>query len=136
MISQEHFSKLIEALFKERLPEFYPSIKYKVDDSFYCELRNPSNEISIWITTENSEITIGVKVPNGNSDIHTHISCYEEDDIEDSFNYMVDMINGIRTGKIIIYQIENSFYKWTKSIDAVIKKEKGKEIKLLSWTNG
>ncbi len=133
MINQEHFSELIKELLMERLPEFCSTIAYKEDGSFDCDLRNPSNEFSIWIATYNSEITLGVEAPDGNTDIHTHISCYEVKDIEDAFNDMVEMINEIRIGQTILYRVENSNYQWTNNIDSIVKNGNRKEIKQYSW---
>ncbi|PKG43624.1 hypothetical protein [Psychroflexus sp. MES1-P1E] len=123
MIKQDHFSELIKELLMERLPVFCPTIEYKDDGSFDCDLRNPSNEFSIWIATYNSEITLGIEAPDGSTDIHTHISCYEEEDLEDAFNDMIHMINEIRVGKTILYQTENSTYQWTKNIELPVKNE-------------
>ncbi len=134
MINQEYFSELIKGLLMEQLPEFCPTIEYKKDGSFDCDLRNPSNEFSIWIATYNSEITLGLEAPNGSTDIHTHISCYEVEDIEDTFRDMVEMINEIRTGKTALYQNESSNYQWTNDINSIIKNGAGKEIKLYSWS--
>ena len=67
MINQEHFSELIKELLMEQLPEFCPTIEYNKDGSFDCDLRNPSNEFSIWIATYNSEITLGIEAPDGNT---------------------------------------------------------------------
>ena len=66
------------------------------------------------IATYNYEITLGIEAPDGNTDIHTHISCYEEEDINDSFSKMINMIN---------LQSEQGKLFYTKLINQVINEQ-------------
>lgn len=111
-----------------------PTLKYQEDGSFDCELRSLSNEFSIWVATYNSEITIGLVDPDGNSDIHTHISCYDEEDINDTLSDLAAKINEIIQDKLILYHSERTGYDWTYDINLVQKKRNHSEdIRAYSW---
>ena len=120
MINQARFSEIIKSFLTENYPEFTATITYKDDKSFDCDLRNPTNEFSIWIATYNSEITIGIEDPSGKTDIHTHISCYEEEDIDESLIQLNKKIKEIENGKLILYHSNLKGYQWTNDINLII----------------
>ena len=116
MIEQICFSKIIKEYLEKDFPEFIPSLDYKDDGSFDCDLRNQANTFSIWLATYNSEITIGLEDPDGKTDIHTHISCYDEEDLTETLTRLSNMINEIREDKIVLYKSESG-YDWTSNIE-------------------
>lgn len=77
-MNQVRFSISVKSFLVEKVTEFIKSINYKDDTSFDCDLRNTTNEFSIWFATYNSEITNGLEDLNGKTDIHTHISYWEQ----------------------------------------------------------
>ncbi|WP_298732497.1 hypothetical protein [uncultured Chitinophaga sp.] len=111
-MKQEIFSKYVFEFLEGSFPEFITTIKYHKDGSFDCSLRNPSGEFSIWIATCNEEITIGIAAPDGKTDIHTHISCYEIDDLHDCFKQLTVLINDIKDNKVIVYVNNQNVYAW------------------------
>jgi len=117
MIEQTTFSQLVKDYLAQEFPDFLPSIKYFPDNSFDCILRNPSDIFSILISTENSEITIGIEDPIGNSDIHTHISCYHLEDIDDCLNRLSKIIKDVQNENLILYQDEKGKYDWINAAD-------------------
>ncbi|SDX59259.1 hypothetical protein [Aequorivita viscosa] len=134
MINQARFSEIIKSFLIENYPEFTATITENDDKSFDCDLRNPTNEFSIWIATYNSEITIGIEDPNGKTDIHTHISCYEEEDIDDALIELTKTIKEIKNGKLILYHSDIKGYQWTNDIKLVIEKKKASEkIRQFTW---
>ena len=80
-----------------------PTIRRHDDDSFECSLKSPTGIFSIWIATYNCEITFGLEAPNGKTDIHTHISCYDIDDIDDCTATLTRYIHQITDNKAILY---------------------------------
>ena len=116
MIEQIRFSKIIKQYLEENFPEFLPSLNYKDDGSFDCDLRNQADTFSIWLATYNSEITIGLEDPDGKTDIHTHISCYDEEDLPETLTRISNMINEIREDKLVLYK-GKSGYDWTDNIE-------------------
>ena len=103
MIEQNHFSHLVKLFLERNFPEFISTLKYKEDGSFDSDLRNPTNLFSIWIATYDSEITVGIEDPNGKTDIHSHISCYDEKNIEDALNELSDILNKMQGDKLVLY---------------------------------
>jgi hypothetical protein len=111
-MNQKVFSdKILQFLTKE-FPEFVQTLTYQNDDSFDCELRNPSGQFSMWMATYNKEITFGLKTPTGDTDIHTHVSCYEEEDIDDCLSTLKNLIEEIKSNKVILYKNESDIYDW------------------------
>lgn len=113
-MEQNLFSNLIKEFLEANFPEFVPTISYQNDDSFDCSLKSNSKKFSIWIATYNSEITIGIEDPNGKSDIHTHISCYELEDFQSCILELSQYINDIKNDRLIFYRDENGKYDWVE----------------------
>ena len=136
-MNQARFSALIELFLTEKFPEFTETLEYKTNDSFDCDLRSPTNEFSIWIDTNDSEITIGIEDPSGETEIHTHICFMDEEDIEDDLMDLSNTINEIREGKTIIYHSDAAGYHWTNDINLILEKKNSVEkIRVYSWEVG
>jgi hypothetical protein len=133
-VEQKTFSKLIVEFLGKSFPEFISTIKYQDDGSFECDLKSPSGKFSIWIATYNSEITFGLEAPNGKTDIHTHVSCYEIDDIDDCLATLTKLINEVMSNKCIIYLKDNETYDWIE-FDRLLQMEqkKGKRFQKYLW---
>ncbi len=136
-MTQSRFSELIKSFLNKNYPAFTENIIYNEDDSFDCFLRSPTKEFSIWLSTYDGEITIGLKDPSGKTDIHTHITIYEEEEgIEYALNDLSIQINEIIDGKVVLYHSNQNGYEWTCDIDQVIQRKKTSEIiRLYSWKN-
>ncbi|GGZ94604.1 hypothetical protein [Algibacter mikhailovii] len=133
-MNQKRFSELIKSFLVQKFPEFTKTINYKDDNSFDCDLRSPTNEFSIWIATYNSEITIGLEDPSGKTDIHTHISCYEEEDINNALTDLATEINNITKGKTLLYHSDRIGYQWTNDINLILKRKNTFEnIRVYNW---
>ncbi|WP_378187504.1 hypothetical protein ACE939_04065 [Aquimarina sp. W85] len=133
-MNQKRFSELIKSFLVEKFPEFTKTINYKDDNSFGCDLRNPTNEFSIWIATYNSEITIGLEDPSGKTDIHTHISCYKEEDINNALTDLATEINNITKGKTFLYHSDGIGYQLTNDINLILKRKNTFEnIRVYNW---
>ena len=130
MIEQNHFSHLVKLFLERNFPEFISTLKYKEDGSFDSDLRNPTNLFSIWIATYDSEITVGIEDPNGKTDIHSHISCYDEKNIEDALNELSDILNKIQGYKLVLYNDKILGYNWTEKI----KMKKSENTKVFYWS--
>ncbi len=130
MIEQIRFSEIIKKFLQDNFVEFLPSINYKDHGSFDCDLRSPTNTFSIWLATYNSEITIGVEDPVGKTDIHTHISLYEDENSTKALIQLSKMINEIREDKLVLYKDEFGDYHLTKNI---LEKKKESNNIFFSW---
>lgn len=116
-MEQKEFSKLIIKFLEENYPEFTKTIKFQDDESFDCDLKSESGIFSIWIATYNGEITIGIEDPKGETNIHTHISCYEFEDFKSCVAELMSFIENIKSDKLILYQDEYGEYDWIESIE-------------------
>lgn len=116
-MEQKEFSKLILKFLEENYPEFTNTLKYLNDGSFDCDLKSESGIFSIWIATYGSEITIGIEDPNGKTDIHTHISCYELENLENCLFELSSIIEEIKADKLILYQTNDGSYNWIKTVE-------------------
>ena len=135
MIEQKTFSRLIVEFLENSLPEFCSTIKYQDNGSCDCKLRNPSGKFAIWIATYGSEITYGLEAPNGLTDIHTHISCYETDDLDECLSTLNKEINKIISNKVILYLNERKVYNWIEFTRLKeIEKQKGIIFQKFFWS--
>ncbi len=128
-MEQKEFSKLIIGFLEENYPEFTQTIKFQDDGSFDCDLKSESGIFSIWIATYGREITVGIEDPNGETNIHTHISCYELEDLESCVKQLSEYIEDIKEDKLILYKDEDGEYDWIESTEF----EKLNDSEKFSW---
>ena len=128
-MDQIQFSEIVKDYLSKDFPEFVTTIKFDDDGSFDCFLKNSSHLFSIWIATYNSEITIGIEDPNGNTNIHTHICIYNEDDFENGLKELAKIINDIKLGKLVLYK-DSLEYNWSYFDDKILELEK---IQVFNW---
>lgn len=133
-MEQKSFSKLVKEFLEKSFPEFTSTLKYQEDESFDCFSKSPSGKFSMWIATYYGEITFGLEAPNGETDIHTHISCYEIEDLENCLATLTKLINEIKENKVILYLNSREVYDWIDYND-ILKKEskKGKIYPKYFW---
>jgi len=121
-MNQKIFADKVFQFLTKEFPEFIHSVRYQNDDSFDCELKSSSGQFSMWIATYNSEITFGLVSPTGDTNIHTHVSCYEEDDIDDCLFTLTKLIDEVKSNKVILYKNESNIYDWI-DVHRLIEKE-------------
>jgi hypothetical protein len=125
--------KVFQFLTKE-FPDFTNDVAYQTDDSFDCELKSPSGKFAMWIATYNSEFTFGLKSPIGETDIHTHVNCYEEEDFEDCLISLSRMIEEIKCNKVILYKNESNRFDWIEiSMLSQIESKQHKTFEKIFW---
>ena len=90
--------------------------------------KNLSGRFSIWIATYNNEITLGLESPDGKTDIRTHVSCYEIEDLDDCFARSSKLINEILDNKVILYYNDSKVYDWIEYNNRLIEEENRKGI--------
>jgi hypothetical protein len=135
-MNQQTFSNHIIEFLEKSFPEFISSVKYHEDGSFDCESKNLSGSFAIWIATYNIEITLGIEAPNGETGIHTHVSCYENDDLDECFEKVSNLITEIKDHKVILYLNDKECFDWI-NYDQLLEKEKknGKIYQKYFWNN-
>jgi hypothetical protein len=126
-MNQKIFSDKVFQFLTKEFPEFTHSVKYQNDDSFDCGLKSPSGQFAMWIATYNREITFGLESPTGQTDIHTHVSCYEEEDIDDCLSALTKLIYEIKSNNVILYKNESNIYDWI-DLSRLAQKEIKKQV--------
>ncbi|MDF2477093.1 MAG: hypothetical protein K0S24_2576 [Sphingobacterium sp.] len=116
-MEQREFSKLILKFLEGNYPQFAQTIKFQDDESFDCYLKSESGIFSIWIATYNTEITIGIEDPNGETDIHSHIPCYGLDDLGACVAELSSFIENIKADNLVLYQDEDGKYNLIGSFE-------------------
>ncbi len=125
-MEQKIFSNYVFEFLDKNFPEFLPTVKYYDDGSFECDLKSVSGKFSMWIASYNSEITFGLKTPDGKTDVHTHVSCFELADLDDSFATLSRLIHEIKNHKVVVYQTERGAYDWIE-YKKILEKENKKK---------
>lgn len=111
-MDQRIFSQYVFDFLAKNFPEFLPTVKYNDDETFECDLKSVSGKFSMWIATYNSEITLGLETPDGKTDVHTHVSCFEIADLEECFATLTGLIYEIKHHKRIVYKTGKGTYDW------------------------
>jgi hypothetical protein len=76
----------------------------------------------MWIATYNCEITYGFESPDGKADIHSHISCYEIEDLTESLASLRKWIDSVSGNLTLIYFNDSQEWDWIDH-DTLVKKE-------------
>jgi hypothetical protein len=134
MIEQTEFSQMVELFLREKFPEFLSTIKYHEDHSFDCSLKSPTGQFSMWIATHNSEITLGLEDPDKTSACHTHISCYEREDVAETFQQLEKLVNDVFTNRRVFYHSNLNGFSWSDDIVRTItEKRRNEMIEYFTW---
>ena len=120
-MEQKLFSKLIFDFLQQTYPGFLP-VKYFEDGSFDCNVKSPTGHFSMWIATYNSEITYGFESPDGKTDIHSHISCYEIEDLSECLGSLRKWIDSFSDNLTLIYFNDSQVWDWIDH-DTLLKNE-------------
>lgn len=127
------FSNIVKDYIAKEYPTLLEDISYKEDGSFDCTLKNSKGDFSVWIATYDSEITLGLQAPDGNSDCHTHMSFYGEEP-EEQLEGMKNYLERIFSNKLHFMQSSLSGYTWTDNVEDTLKKKKKTEsIEFFKW---
>lgn len=76
----------------------------------------------MWIATYNCEITYGIEGPDGKTDIHSHFSCDEIDDLPGCLYYIREWIESVINNETFIYRKDSNEWDWTDQ-ESLLKKE-------------
>lgn len=127
------FSNVVKEYISKQYPAFLDNISYHEDGSFDCSIKNAKGEFSAWIATYNSEITLGLEAPDGNSNCHTHMSFYGEEP-DEQLEAMKDYLGKIFSNNLLFMQSSLSGYTWTDNIENTLKnKKKTESIEFFKW---
>ena len=109
------FSKAVQRYLLVSHPKLADGIKWMDDGTFDAHWRSSTGKFAMWVGTYNSEITFGLEDLEGNSDIHTHVSCYEEADLPETLATLGDYIQRVIQGEWILCWNSKTGYDWVDS---------------------
>lgn len=134
MLDQFVFSGLLKHFLRNNFPEFLLNPEEYENGSFRCETESPAKQFSIWITSENSEVTAGLASPDGNAHCHTHFTPFETSDIDGVFQDLADFIEEVRCNRVLFFHSSRRGYSWTDDVEITLSKKKaGESITFFAW---
>lgn len=134
MLDQVLVSTVLRKYLQDHHPAFLTDATEHANGSMDCSLKSPSRHFSIWIGTYNSEYTLGLESPDGDSGCHTHFTPYTERDFPHVLENMSALLDDIMSGKVLFYHSTLQGYTWTSDMDDTLKKKRpDEEIMFFSW---
>ena len=131
-MNQKEFSKYVLDGMLKQFPQFINHFKIE-NDTMTIEYHSKSGMLTLWITTQDNEITIGFDNIEGNCYWHTHMSQYNSYESEDELREAIKLINNIMTGNEIIVFINNIANHLTKNTDINAIENRGNVVELKRW---
>ncbi len=126
-VTQKEYSDFVLTGLLERFPRFIDY--YKLDNNILT-IDYPSSQrlLSLWITTQNLEITVGFDDKNGQCTWHIHMSQFGANDPDEELKEAINLINGILIGNEIIAFNSTLGYYLTDNPNDDIKNKLNEEI--------
>jgi hypothetical protein len=135
-MTQSEYSAIAKQYILKNHPGFEGTINYEDDDSFECSIQSKKKQLSIWISTYDTEITIGFDEPNGKCDWHTHMSLYNAYEPWEEFEAMTELLQLILTDKKPILFSSKSGYTLPDEIEEDLKSKDTDEIMIVyKWSD-
>ncbi len=93
-MTQEQFTSYILQGLINTFPQFANCITQKPEDVIDIDYNSNKGNLTLWITTQDKEITIGFE-DNMNTDWHTHMSCFGANMPQEQLEAAIDFIRNI-----------------------------------------
>lgn len=127
-MTQSEYSALAKNYLLTYHPDLAATIQYKDDSSFDCSIKSGKGCISLWIATNDIEITIGFEDVNGKCDWHTHMSLYDAYEPEQEFLAMTKLLQSILSDEEPILFSSKTGYTLTNDIEEDLKNKDMDEV--------
>ncbi len=109
-MKQKEFTNYIIPRLIAKFPQFKNHLVEISGDVMNIEFKSNAGQLELWITTQDSEITIGLDDQDGLNHWHRHITSYDNALIDEDINYVSEIIENILNGKTeIIYSNLNGY---------------------------
>ena len=133
---QSEYSAIAKEYILTNHPGFAGTINYKEDGSFNCCIQSEKKQLTIWIGTYDTEITIGFDDPNGKCDWHTHMSLFNAYEPWEEFEAMTELLQLILTDKKPIIFSSKNGYSLTDDVEEDLKNKDTDEIMTIyKWSD-
>ena len=131
--NQKEFSEFVLKGILQNFPQFSDNYCFN-DNIVVIEQSSKTGSVSLWITTQNVEITVGFDNEKGECIWHTHMSLYGANEPEEELKQAIILIENILTGKEIIVIDSNFNYYLTQNPESEIAENiDGDNLKFRKW---
>lgn len=109
-MEQKYFTDYIIPKLVDRFPQFAKCCTVKPNDIGDIDYKSPQGKLTLWITTQDKEITVGFTgMPD--CDWHTHMSLFGANTPEEELNAAIHLIHDILNDyEPIIYSNLNGYF--------------------------
>jgi hypothetical protein len=133
MNQKEYSNYILDKLLKE-FPQFIDYYNYK-DDVIIIEFPSPAGFVKLWITTQDSELTIGLEGKVPKMDWHTHMSLFSAYE-PDEFREASQLIKNIFGGKeYIVFNSELGYSIAESPNDAIENRKDNEKVEIKKWND-
>ena len=101
-MEQQEFSDYIIPQLLKQFPQFKEACIYKPNGIVDIEYKSKQGLLTLWITTQDKEITIGFSGGKNLDDFHTHMSLFGANTPDEELNEAINFINDIMNDKELI----------------------------------
>jgi hypothetical protein len=132
-INQKELSDYVLTGLLQRFPQFMDY--YKLDNDILT-IEYPSSQrlLSLWITTQNLEVTVGFDGKNGQCNWHVHMSQFGANNPDEELKEAVNLVNNILIGnEIIAFNSTFGYYLTDNPSDEIKNKQKNEILEFKRW---
>lgn len=126
MNQKEYSDNILDRILKV-FPQFIDYYSYK-DDVVIIEFPSPAASVKLWISTQDTELTIGLEGKEPKWDWHTHMSLFGAYKPDDEFREASQLIKNIFSGYEYIVCNSELGYSIADNPDESIDNRKDNEI--------
>ena len=132
-VTQKEYSDYVLTGLLEQFPRFIDY--YKLDNDILT-IDYPSSQrlLSLWITTQNLETTVGFDGKNGQCTWHVHMSQFGANEHDEELKEAINLINGILIGnEIIAFNSTFGYYLTDNPNDDIKNKHNDEILEFKRW---
>lgn len=135
-MNQKDISDIVILEVVNSFPQLKNTQTVREDYTIDVKLKSIHGKITLWLTTQNSQITIGFNVAEGKFDWHTHIDVLNREKDDRSFKEAINIINSIITDKsIIIYSSILGYFPTDNDEGIYEYKQEDEIIEVYRWSD-
>ena len=134
-MNQQDFTDYIIPKILESFPQFKEHCERKLYDIIEIRYKSINEELTLYLTTQDKEITIGFEADNELDNWHTHMNLFGAKTPDEELNVAVALINDILSDKVKIFFSNEWGYFLSEDIeDDLDNKDKIETIEIKYWS--
>ena len=133
-MQQKEFTDYIISRLIDRFPQFKGHITAKPNDVIDIDFKSNKEELTLWITTQDREITIGF-TGDTECDWHTHMSLFGANTPDEELQAAAELIEGILNDKESIVHSNLKGYSLIDNLNEVENDlAKDEKVQVFKWS--